>query len=168
MTRFFGILSVLVLSMAVAAGCKKDEAKTDTAAAPTGDQPATGATDPATAATPPAGGEQPAAAGGGGEFNVDEACTKTIAMLEGMGSAVSSNKGNCDAMGDALQKWADDNKDFIAWGKSQDDDPAKKKEFDEKCGPKMTPVMEKLGPAMAGAQECATNEKVKAAMANLE
>ena len=89
-------------------------------------------------------------------------------MLEGMGSAVSANKGNCDAMGDALQKWADDNKDFIAWGKAQDDDPAKKKEFEEKCTPKMTPVMEKLGPVMAGASECATNEKVKAAMANLE
>ena len=42
------------------------------------------------------------------------------------------------------------------------------KEFEEKCEPKMKAAMEKVMPAMMGAQECASNEKVKAAMASME
>ena len=147
MNRFLATLSVLMMSVALVAGCnkKKEEPKTDPAA------------------TAPAG-DKPAAAG---KYTVDEACDKSIAMMEQMGTAVSTNKGNCDGMGDALQKWADDNKDFIAWGKANDNDPAMKKEFEEKCMPKMTPVMEKIGAAMGGAQECAQNEKVKAALATM-
>ncbi|HTE53762.1 MAG TPA: hypothetical protein VK698_23065 [Kofleriaceae bacterium] len=177
MNRFLATLSVLMMSVALVAGCnkKKEEPKTDPAAtAPAGDPAATTppAGDPA-ATTPPAGdpaattppaGDKPAAAG---KYTVDEACDKSIAMMEQMGTAVSTNKGNCDGMGDALQKWADDNKDFIAWGKANDNDPAMKKEFEEKCMPKMTPVMEKIGAAMGGAQECAQNEKVKAALATM-
>ena len=169
MNRFIATLSVLMVAFAfTACNKKKEEAKTDPAATPAGDPAATTppAGDPA-ATTPPAGdtATAPAAAG---QYTVDEACDKSIAMMEQMGAAVSGNKGNCDGMGDALQKWADDNKDFIAWGKANDKDAAMKKEFEEKCMPKMTPVMEKIGAAMGGAQECATNEKVKAALATME
>jgi hypothetical protein len=115
-----------------------------------------------------AGCNKEGGSGAGGSYTIDEACDKTIGMLEAMASAVESNKGKCDAMGDALQKWSDDNKDFIAWGKAQEGDQAKKKEFEEKCEPKLKPVMEKVGPSMAGAAECAENAKVKAALATFE
>jgi hypothetical protein len=173
MNRFLAMFSVLMVAMAFAAGCskKKEEAKTDEpAAAPAvGSDPATApAADPATPpAAPPAG--DPAAAGGSGmNMTADQACDRTISMMEQMGTAVSSNKGNCDGMGDALQKWADENREFIAWGKAQDNDPALKKELEEKCTPKMTAVMEKVGAAMGGAQECAQNEKVKSALSALD
>ncbi len=173
MNRFFATFSALALATALAAGCnKKEEAKPadSTGAAPSGaaggEQPAAaaGAEQTATAA----GEEKPAAGGATADLSIDEVCTKSVAMMEGMGAAVTANKGNCDGMGDALQKWADDNKDFIAWGKANEGDAAKKKDFEEKCGPKMAPVMQKLGTAMEGATACAENEKVKAAMAALE
>jgi hypothetical protein len=115
-----------------------------------------------------AGCNKEGGSGSGGSYTIDEACDKSISMLESMASAVESNKGKCDAMGDALQKWADDHKDFIAWGKAQEGDPAKKKEFEEKCEPKMKPAMDKMAQSMTGAGECANNEKVKAALATLE
>lgn len=175
MKRFLAMLSVLTVAAAVAAGCgkKKEEAKpADPAAAPTATDPAATPppADPAATTPPPAdpaATPPPAAGGSASKYTADEACDKSISMMETMGAAVSGNKGNCDAMGDALQKWADDNKDFIAWGKANDQDPALKKEFEEKCTPKMTAAMEKVGAAMAGAQECANNEKVKAALASM-
>ena len=173
MNRFFATFSALALATALAAGCnKKEEAKPadSTGAAPSGEaggeQPtaAAGAEQPAAAA-----GAEPAAGGAPSpSYSIDEVCTKSIGMMEGMGAAVTANKGNCDGMGDALQKWADDNKELIAWGKANEGDPAKKQEFEEKCAPKMAPVMQKLGAAMEGATACAENEKVKAALANLE
>ncbi len=174
MNRFFVTFSVLALSTALVAGCnKKDEAKkTDdpAAAAPTG---AAGGEQPAaTSGAEPAAAEQPAASADPAtpapDMPMDEVCTKSVSMMEAMGAAVESNKGNCDAMGTALQKWVDDHKDLIAYGKANENDPAKKKEFEEKCEPKLQAVMQKLGPAMEGASACATNEKVKAAMASLE
>jgi hypothetical protein len=174
MKRFLAMLSVLTVAAAVAAGCgkKKEEAKpADPAAAPTATDPAATPppADPAATTPPPAdpAATTPPAGGSASKYTADEACDKSISMMETMGAAVSGNKGNCDAMGDALQKWADDNKDFIAWGKANDQDPALKKEFEEKCTPKMTAAMEKVGAAMAGAQECANNEKVKAALASM-
>ena len=106
--------------------------------------------------------------GGGGDMTVDQACDKSVSMMESMAKAVESNKGNCDGMGTALEKWVADNKGFMEWAKKQDADAAKKKEFEEKCEPKMKAAMEKAMPAMMGAQECATNEKVKAAMASMQ
>jgi hypothetical protein len=175
MNRFTVTFSALALATALAAGCKKEEAKPadSTGAAPSGaasgDQPAaTSGSEPA-AGEPTAAAEPPAAGGAASpDLSIDEVCTRSIGMMEGMGAAVTANTGNCDAMGDALQKWADENKELIAWGKANEADSAKKKEFDEKCMPKMQPVMQKLGASMEGAQACATNEKVKAAMATLE
>jgi hypothetical protein len=174
MNRLTVTFSALALATALAAGCnKKEEAKPadSTGAAPSGaagEQPApTSGAEPA-AAEPTAAAEPAAGGAAAPNLSIDEVCTKSVGMMEGMGAAVTSNKGNCDAMGDALQKWADDNKELIAWGKANETDAAKKKEFDEKCMPKMQEVMQKLGPAMEGAQACATNEKVKAAMATLQ
>jgi hypothetical protein len=147
MKRLLVMIMASVFAMALAAGCKKDKDK------------AGGGTD-----TTASGG----GGGGGGDMTVDQACDKTISMMQSMAAAVESNKGNCDGMGAALEKWVADNKSFIEWGKKQDGDAAKKKEFEEKCTPKLTPIMEKVGPAMMGAQECQTNEKVKAAMAAME
>ena len=109
-----------------------------------------------------------AGGGGGGDMTVDQACDKSVAMMESMAKAIESNKGNCDGMGTALEKWVADNKPFMEWAKKQEGDAAKKKEFEEKCEPKMKAAMEKAMPAMMGAQECASNEKVKAAMASME
>jgi len=147
MKRLLVMIMASVFAMALAAGCKKDK-----------DKAGGGGTD-----TAGGGG-----GGGGGDMTVDQACDKTISMMQSMAAAVESNKGNCDGMGAALEKWVADNKSFIEWGKKQEGDAAKKKEFEEKCTPKLTPIMEKVGPAMMGAQECASNEKVKAAMASME
>jgi hypothetical protein len=106
--------------------------------------------------------------GGGGDMTVDQACDKSVAMMESMAKAIESNKGNCDGMGTALEKWVADNKGFMEWAKKQDGDAAKKKEFEEKCEPKVKAAMEKAMPAMMGAQECASNEKVKAAMESMQ
>lgn len=138
MKRLLVTMMLSVLALAPAAGCKGDKDKAGGGTATTGD------------------------------MTVDQACDKTIAMMQSMASAVESNKGNCDGMGAALEKWVADNKSFIEWGKKQEGDEAKKKEFEEKCTPKLEPVMAKVGPAMMGAQECADNEKVKAAMASME
>lgn len=107
-------------------------------------------------------------AGGGGDMTVDQACDKSVAMMESMAKAIESNKGNCDGMGTALEKWVADNKPFMEWAKKQEGDAAKKKEFEEKCEPKVKAAMEKVMPAMMGAQECASNEKVKAAMESMQ
>ena len=168
MNRLTVTFSALALATALAAGCnKKEEAKPadSTGAAPSG---AAGEQPAPTAGAEPAAAEPAAGGAAAPNLSIDEVCTKSVGMMEGMGAAVTANKGNCDAMGDALQKWADDNKELIAWGKANETDAAKKKEFDEKCMPKMQGVMQKLGPAMEGAQACATNEKVKAAMATLQ
>jgi hypothetical protein len=184
MSRFVASLSVsslaIAMAIATAAGCKKDEKKEGAAGDP--------AKDPAAAGGDPAagGGEAPSLPAGEGEakdeeeekpaggvlaggstlnLSIEEACTRSISMMETMGQAVAGNKGNCDGMGAALQKWAEDNKDFIAWGKANQNNPALEKEFEEKCEPKMKPIMEKLGPTMVGVGECAENEKVKAALA---
>lgn len=148
MKRLLVTIMASVFAIALAAGCKKDKDKKEGA----------GGTETATGTS----------GGGGGDMTVDQACDKMIGMMQSMAAAVESNKGNCDGMGTALEKWVADNKSFIEWGKKQEGDAAKKKEFDEKCTPKLTPVMEKVGPAMMGAQECATNEKVKNAMAAMD
>jgi hypothetical protein len=173
MKRFLSMSSVLVVAIALAAGCnKKSENKEEPKAADTATTPPAGG-EPTAAAQPATPAEQPtatapAAGGAGQKYTADQACDKTLGMMEAMGAAVTANKGNCDGMGDALQKWADENKEFIAWGKANEQDAALKKEFEEKCTPKMSAVMEKVGAAMSGAQECAQNEKVKKAMAALE
>lgn len=109
-----------------------------------------------------------AGGGGGGDMTVDQACDKSVAMMESMAKAIESNKGNCDGMGTALEKWVADNKPFMEWAKKQEGDAAKKKEFEEKCEPKVKAAMEKVMPAMMGAQECASNEKVKNAMESMQ
>ncbi|MBA3819266.1 MAG: hypothetical protein H0X17_10270 [Deltaproteobacteria bacterium] len=165
-------LMMFVLSLATVAavaGCKKKEEKTSTTTTTTTMGSGSAATDPnakpvdttTTTTTTTTGGDM---AG----MTVDAACDKMVATMTSMATAVDSNKGKCDAMGTALEKWVADNKAFMTWAKTQDADAAKKKEFEEKCGPKMTPAMEKIGPMMAGIGECGENAKVKAAMASME
>lgn len=146
MTRTIRIVSALALVLALGAGCKKDDKAAGGAAA--GGAPAAAAADPS-------------------KMSVDQMCDKAIGMMTEMGGIVEKNKGNCDGMGTGLQKWADDNKAFMEFAKAQDKDEAKKKEFDDKCKPKMEPMMEKIGPMMMGAMECKDNEKVKKAMESM-
>src|SRR5688500_14500981 len=141
MKRILVMMVASIFAVALAAGCKKKDEK----------KAAEGGS-----ATDTAAGEKPAeggGGGGGGDMSVDQACDKMIGMMTAMGAAADSNKGNCDGMGAALEKVVADNKAFIEWGKSQKSDEAKEKEFEEKCGPKLTPVMEKVGPSLAGAAE---------------
>jgi hypothetical protein len=167
MTRFTATSLIFVGALALsAAGCKDKGAKEAPKATDTEPVPAAAGEGAEAAAPRPA--EPSPEPGGAATYTTEQACDKAIAMFEQMGAAVSNNKGNCDGMGEALQKVVDDNKEFMAWGKESDKDPAKKKEFDEKCGPRMTPVMEKMGASMEGAQACGTNEKVKAALSSLE
>lgn len=147
----FGFALCVVLAFA---GCKKKDENKAAEGTATGSGSA--------AATAPA-----ATGGGAMNMSVDEACDKVVVMMGDMGKAVEGAGEDCNKMGDALQKWADDNKAFMAWAKEQDKDPAKKKEFDEKCKAKLEPAMEKMGPMMAGAAKCGDNEKVKAAMASM-
>lgn len=161
MNRTLRLLSALTLVLALGAGCKKD----DKAAAPAGSTTTdtTGGSAAAPATTTP-----PAATGGAmASMSVEQICDKSISMMQQMATAVESNKGNCDAMGDALQKWADDSKPFIEFAKAQDKDEAKKKEFEAVCTPKIEPMMAKFGPMMEGASACAENAKVKAAMSSM-
>ena len=106
--------------------------------------------------------------GGGGAVNknmtVDQACDKVVVMMGDMGKAITSAGEDCNKMGDNLDKWVNDNKAFMDWAKEQDKDEAKKKEFDEKCKPKLEKAMEPIMGAMAGAMKCGDNPKVKAAM----
>src|SRR4051812_46182177 len=70
------------------------------------------------------------AAGGGAvpaNMTTDQACDKVVAMMGDMSKAIEGAGEDCDKMGGALQKWADDNKTFMEWAKTQDKDPAKKK-----------------------------------------
>lgn len=164
-------LTMFVLSLATVcalAGCKKKEEK---AADPAAGSAAVGSaadTGSAPAADTAAKPVDPAAGGAMAGMSVDAACDKMIGVMTSMATAVESNKGKCDAMGDALETWVTENKEFMTWAKAQDTDAAKKKEFEEKCGPKMAPAMEKIGPMMAGVGECAENAKVKAAMTSME
>jgi hypothetical protein len=165
-------LTMFVLSLATVcalAGCKKKEEKAadTTAGSAVGSAADTGSAAGSAADT----AAKPVDTAGGGAMagmTVDAACDKMIGVMTSMATAVESNKGKCDAMGDALEKWVTENKEFMAWAKAQDTDAAKKKEFEEKCGPKMAPAMEKIGPMMAGVGECAENAKVKAAMTSME
>jgi hypothetical protein len=146
MKKTLVLITTICLALAAGAGCKKKDKE--------------------------GGGGGGAAGGGGGakpsaDMTVDQACDKTMSMMSSMVKAIEANKGNCDGMGTALEKWVADNKAFIEWGKKMDADEAKKKEFDEKCTPKLTAEMEKMMPAMMGAMECAENEKVKAAMESM-
>ena len=146
MTRTIRIVSALALVLALGAGCKKD------------DQAAGGA----------AAGNAPAAAAADlSKMSVDQMCDKAIGMMTDLGGIVDKNKGNCDGMGDGLEKWADGNKAFVEFAKAQDKDEAKKKEFEDKCKPKMEPMMEKIGPIMMGAMECKDHPKVKKAMESM-
>jgi hypothetical protein len=166
MTRFTATLMIFVGALALsAAGCKEKGANEAPKATETEPVPAAASEGAEAAAPQPA---EPSAEPGGATYTTEQACDKALAMFEQMGAALSDNKGNCDAMGEALQKVVDDNKEFMAWGKESDKDPARKKEFDEKCEPRMTPVMEKMGASMESAQACGTNEKVKAALSSLE
>ncbi|HSD88692.1 MAG TPA: hypothetical protein VLB44_14285, partial [Kofleriaceae bacterium] len=136
--------------------CKKKEENKAAGTTGSGAAPAAGA--PAT----------PAAPAGAMNMSVDQACDKVVAMMGDMGKAVEGAGEDCNKMGDSLQKWADDNKAFMAWAKEQDKDEKKKKEFEDKCKPKLEGAMEKMGPLLAGAMKCGENPKVKAAMESMD
>jgi len=97
----------------------------------------------------------------------EQACDKVVAVLGDMNKAVSGAGDDCNKVGDAMEKWASDNKAFIDWGKAQDKDPAKKKEFDDKCKPKMEAAMKDMSAMMGAMMKCGDNAKVKAAAESL-
>lgn len=173
MNRSKLLLFVLSLAgMMIFAACKKDkeegEGKDETAeTAEEGAETAAkgaegeGKAEEAEAEAEEAEGEEAAA----GDISKEEAAEKAVAMMQSMADAVEANAEDCDAMGDALQKIVDENKEFMEQTKHFEDDPETKKWFDENYGPKM---MEIMGGMMENLQKCAENEKVKAAMESLE
>ncbi|MGE0866948.1 MAG: hypothetical protein AB7P03_00185 [Kofleriaceae bacterium] len=151
----------LALVLALGVGCKKkEEAPTDKPAAGSAADPAAKPADPA--AAKPADPAAPAAPMG--DMTVDQACDKMVGMMTQFATVAQENKDNCDAMGAALEKLVAEHKPFVEWAKKQDEDPAKKKEFEDKCKAKSEETMKKLEPQMEGMSKCATNERVKAAM----
>jgi flagellin-like hook-associated protein FlgL len=153
--------ALLIAALFTTAACKKKDeaaktepAKTDTAAKTTDTAKTDTATpDPAKADTAKAD----TAAGGG--MTVDEAGTKITALMEKVGTAVTSASGDCAKMGANLKPLTGEVKALMEQGKSIDSDPAKKKEFDTKYGDKMMKQMEGWMPA---AQKCQDNAEVKA------
>lgn len=89
---------------------------------------------------------------------------KTKEMMTKMADAIKSNKGNCDAMGQALQKISDEAKGLKARSDELEKDPETKKWMDEQ-GEKMKEeagkMMGEVGPIIT---ECIANEGVKKAM----
>jgi hypothetical protein len=153
MKTFYALLIAALFTTACAK--KKDEAaKTDPATKPT----EAAKVDPATAtpATPDPAKAEPAAAGG---MTVDEAGTKVIAMMDKVASAVTGAGGDCAKMGTNLKALTAEVKAMVESGKDIDKDPAKKKEFDEKYGPKLMKQMGEWTPAV---EKCKDNADVKA------
>jgi hypothetical protein len=154
--------ALLIVALFTTAACKKKDE-----AAKTGDMktdPAAKTTDTAktdTAATPdPAKADMAktdTAAGGG--MSVDEAGAKMTALMEKVGTAVTSANGDCAKMGANLKPLTGEVKTLVEQSKSIEKDPAKQKELETKYGDKVKKQMESWGPA---AQKCQDNAEVKA------
>jgi hypothetical protein len=163
------VLLIAALFTTAACGKKKDEAKkepakTDPAAKPT--EPAK--TDPAMpdpAKADPAKADpakaDPAKAdpAPAGAMTVDEAGAKLTALMDKVGTAVTSAGTDCAKMGANLKTLTEEVKATMKAGESIDKDPAKKKEFDTKYGEKLMKGMEKW---MPGVDKCKDNAEVKA------
>lgn len=152
--------ALLIAALFTTAACKKKDeaaktepAKTDPAAKTTDMKTDTATPDPAKADT----AKTDTAAGGG--MTVDEAGAKITALMEKVGTAVTSASGDCAKMGANLKPLTGEVKTLMEQGKSIDNDPAKKKEFDTKYGDKMMKQMEGWMPAV---EKCKDNAEVKA------
>lgn len=152
MTRFKLILSALAMfGLILSAGCGKEEAKSE------GDSPE--AAKPAEEGATPTAAEKPAdKPAAGGDMNKEEMAEKMLTMFKAMAKAATDNKGNCDAMADAMEKIINDNKALMEAGKNFDKDPENKKWFEETHGEQIKEIM---GSMMAPMMECQDNEKLK-------
>ena len=115
-------------------------------------------------------GKKSGSGGGAQDFSKmtpEQACDKVIAVMGDMNKAVGAAGDDCNKVGDAMEKWAKDNKAFIDWGKAQDKDPDKKKKFDDVCKPKMEGAMKDMSAMMGAMMKCSDNAKVKAAAESL-
>jgi hypothetical protein len=153
------VAALAVASFAFTSACKKDEeakkdeTPTDDTAAKTTDTP-TPDTDTPT--------DEPSA---GAAMSKEEMGEKGVAMMESMASAIDDNKEDCAKMATAIQKVADENRDFMADAKKQEEaNPEYKKWFDEKYGEKTKELTEKMGPGM---QACGADPAVQEAMKSL-
>jgi flagellin-like hook-associated protein FlgL len=154
--------ALLIAALFTTAACKKKDetgktepGKTDTAAKTTD----TAKTDTAWTPDPAKAGMAKADTAAGGGMTVDEAGAKITALMEKVGTAVTSANGDCAKMGASLKPLTDEVKALMEQGKSIDKDPAKKKEFDTKYGDKVMKQMEGWMPAV---EKCKDNAEVKA------
>ncbi|HSK01481.1 MAG TPA: hypothetical protein VK932_09580 [Kofleriaceae bacterium] len=151
---------LLAALLATTACKKKEEAKTGEPAKTT--EPTTGEpakTEPTTPEPPKA---EPAA---GGKMTVDEAGAKATAMMDKVGVAITSAGTDCAKMGANLKELTAEVKTTMESGKHIDEDPAMKKEFEEKYGSKMMKQMEGWGPAL---EKCKDDAEVKAFFTAME
>jgi hypothetical protein len=92
-------------------------------------------------------------------MTVDEAGAKMTTLMDKVGTAVTSAKGDCAKMGANLKTLTEEVKTTMSAGEAIDKDPAKKKEFDTKYGQKLMKNMEGW---MKDVEKCKDNAEVKA------
>ncbi|HTE54214.1 MAG TPA: hypothetical protein VK698_25340 [Kofleriaceae bacterium] len=92
----------------------------------------------------------------------DEALVaRAIDFLDQLFSAIESNAGNCDRMGDSLSDLLSSSGDLIAEGKAMADQPTRSRWFESRMMAKMTAWSERI---MTPLQSCMSNERVMAAL----
>ncbi len=84
---------------------------------------------------------------------------KSVAFIEQFASVSYSHKGDCDAMGDALEKFVNEKREMLETAKQVDKsvDPEKREAFQKKYGKRVQAAGEKL---MGSLFQCAKNQKV--------
>ncbi len=101
------------------------------------------------------------------DANMDRLAERAVALVERMANIIDADKSNCDKMGADLNKFADDTAAERAELKSYKDrlTPEQKAAFKAKYGERLKAAAAKI---MGGMLPCATNEKVRAAMAKMK
>jgi hypothetical protein len=152
--------ALLLAALLATTACKKKEETGATDPAKT-TEPAKTA-EPTTPTTPEPAKADPAA---GGKMTVDEAGAKLTAVMDKVGTAITSAGTDCAKMGANLKELTAEVKATMESGKHIDADPAMKTEFEEKYGAKAMKQMESW---MPNVEKCKDNAEVQGFFAAME
>ena len=88
---------------------------------------------------------------------------KVVVLVEQMAGIIDDNKKDCDGMGVKLNKFVDDNTEFMkkAQEEAKKKSEAERKEWEAKNKPRMDAAAKKM---QEGMMACYKNDKVKGAM----
>ena len=171
--RMRRLVLLMGLASVAAAGCggtqqAATEPASPAAGAPAADQgqaaPSATPAEPAEAGAPDA--DQSGAATGEAVSAADKAMAeRAVAMMEDMGRIAEATPDDCDKLADQYQAVLDRDRNVIAAGKAFNQDPAKKKWFEETYGQRMLAAASKMMPAL---QKCQKNEKLKKVFQSLD